>query len=207
MLLKIWTDRPQDRKAKLSIDNTLWGTLPCGVLLSLYPVPSEQEIDHAGFDRLRLLLSERAYSLLLDYLAKQERSTWQCRQNLRKHSFHPSIIEECIKTATTAHYLDDTRFAELLARSLAERKKSRVYAVNKFYEHKIPPETYEPFLDEYFRPQEQKEWLLPQVQKLQSRYQALPPYEARNKIIASLYRKGYELELILECLSSSNLND
>ena len=44
-------------------------------------------------------------------------------------------------------------------------------------------------------------WIVPQPQMLD------PLLEARNKIIASLYRKGYELELILECLSSSNLND
>ncbi|PKN78075.1 MAG: hypothetical protein CVU48_09495 [Candidatus Cloacimonetes bacterium HGW-Cloacimonetes-1] len=207
MLLTIRTDRPQDRKAKISIDNTLWGTLPNGVLLSLYPIPSEQEIDAAEFERLKRLLTERAYSLLLDYLAKQERSTWQCRQNLHKHGFHSGIIAECITTATEARYLDDERFAELLARSLAERRKSRVYAVNKFYEHKIPPATYEPFLGQYFRPQEQREWLLPQIEKLQNRYQALSPYEARTKIIASLYRKGYSLELIQSCLAASELDD
>ena len=207
MLLKIWTDRPQDRKAKISIDNTLWGTLSNGVLLSLYPIPTEREIDSAEWEQLKSVLSDRAKYLLLEYLAKQERSTWQARQYLRRHGFHSQIIGACIQSATASGFLDDSRFAEIMARSLAERHKSRVYAVNKFYEYKIPPETYEPFLEEYFRPQDQKEGLLPQVQKLQLRYQDLAPRVARDKIVASLYRKGYDLELILDCLSSSNLND
>ncbi len=200
MILQIQKTSEKAYLATISLDQIVWGTLPARVLLSLYPVPCTMQIDFAQAEELQANLLQAAQNRLLDYLAKFEHSEYQARLFLQKYRFHRSIIDSVIAEARERKYLDDSRFAEIFVRSLAERNKSRNFIIGKLYEQHIQPEIYQPFLDEYLLRDEQNDYLKREIARLMQRHSDKSPREQREKIIASLYRKGYDLDQIKEAL-------
>ncbi len=200
MILQIRKTTEKAFLASISLDDTVWGTLPARVLLTLYPVPCRLQIEDEQAEELKASLLSAAQNRLLDYLAKFEHSEFQARIYLQKYRFHSSLIEQAIAEAKERKYLDDDRFAEIYVRSLAERNKSRNYIVGKLHEQRIPPPIYQPYLDEYLVREDQVLYLKEQIDRLRLRYADKSPREQREKIIGSLYRKGYDLEQINEAM-------
>ncbi len=196
MILKIRTRRDSDRNASVAFNNEIWGILPAKILLSLYSVPCEYEISDDEASVLKNQLFEAARTKLLDYLAKQERSEKQAKDYLQRYLFHSSIIEDAISSAKEYKYIDNERYADILIRSLTERNKSRTYIINKLYEQNIPAHIYEPLLEEYTNPEELKLYLGEQINILTLRYKDIEPVLRKQKIVSSLYRKGFDLDLI-----------
>lgn len=198
--LRITKKSEYDQKLIISLDNEIWGILPARILLSLYPETQEAEIRDMEAEALKALIREYAANALLDYLAKQEHSEKQALEFLARRKIHPSITEPIIAQALKQKYIDDSRFTELLIRSLASRNKSKRHTLGKLREHSIPETIYQPFIEEYYSPEEELALLKTELGKLQVRYSKLPDYQARDKIIAALYRKGFPLDQILSLL-------
>jgi len=194
MKLKYW--KKTERSAFLSLDDTVWGVLSLRTLHHLYPFASEQEISGQEAQELIKLLQNSAWKQLTDYLAKAEHSEHQCRNFLRRKEYHPQIIDQCIRLCKEKGYLDDARFAGILIKSLFDRGKSRRAITNKLYEHSISPSIYEPIIKDLHDPVAEQEMMKEQIQKLSFRYRELEPYKAKEKIFASLFRKGFSLEAI-----------
>ena len=201
MILKYWTKHEKSRAAYVSLDDELWGVLPLRTLRHLYPLGAQAELDEAGVNELKELLEKRVWQLLTEYLAKAEHSEHQCRSYLKRKDFHHTIIEKAISIALEKRFIDDARFSEILVRSLVERGKSRRYITQKLYEQRIPEALYQPFLEEYLSADTLKENLDAQMAKLLIRYRTEPPAKQKEKIFASLYRKGFELEDIAAAFS------
>ncbi|MDZ4121352.1 MAG: RecX family transcriptional regulator [Candidatus Cloacimonadaceae bacterium] len=200
MILKLQKKSEKDYKIWIYLDSELWGILPARILHSRFQIPCEIEISDDSASEITSLLTESARQRILEYLAKFERSTHQCRDILQRHRYHHRIISSVIDEVTSLGYLDDTRFTEILVRSLADRGKSRRYIINKLYLQSIPSAIYDPFLAEFLNPTDLKENLKSEVSRLKSRYRDLPTHKQREKIVSSLYRKGFELDDILSSL-------
>lgn len=196
MNLRIQKKADRDTRVNISLDNICWGTLPAKVLQSFYPIPFEDEISEIAAEEIKAMILESARTQVLDYLAKFERSEYQTRQYLQKYHYHKSIIQELINDARERSYLDDVRYSELLVRSLCDRQKSKNYIINKLYEQHIPAHIYEAQLAEYLNKDDLKQSVKTEISKLLLRYQKLSPRESKEKIFASLYRKGFDLDLI-----------
>ena len=202
MILKLLKKSDKETKIWIYLDDELWGTLPARVLQRFLPLPFEEQVSEEEAEEIKSALIDSAKNRLLDYLAEFERSTRQCRNLLKRHHYHDSIIHPLIAEATSLGYLDDSRFAEILVRSLAERNKSRNYIVGKLFLQGITASIYEPYLEEYICKTDVRTYLAAEISKLKVRYRELPPAKQREKIIASLYRKGFDLDDII-----SNLRD
>jgi len=194
MKLSYQTKNEKSRAAYVSLDDTVWGVLDIRTLRSMYPFASMLELDEGGARELIGLLEKRAWWLLTEYLAKAEHSEHQCREYLTRKDFHPQIIEKCLKLAKDKQYIDDSRFSEILIRSLREKGKSKRYIIQKLYAQKIPESIYGKLLEEGIDPQSSLDMLMEQISRLRYRYRDLPLFKQKEKIFASLYRKGFDLD-------------
>jgi SOS response regulatory protein OraA/RecX len=160
----------------------------------MYPFASALELDEAGAKELIKVLENRVWWLLTEYQAKAEHSERQCREYLSRKEFHHSLIEKSIALAKAKKYIDDHRFAEILIRSLLDRGKSKRFICQKFYAHNISESLYKAMLDEAIDPEESKDNLVKMVEKLRYQHRELPLFKQKEKVFASLYRKGFDLE-------------
>lgn len=178
----------------IALDDEIWGTLPHRVLLPLYPEDFCGEIGAAAADELIKLLRERAYSLVLDYLAKAEHSSLQCSSLLKRKWFHPSIVADTLARMREQGYLDDGRFAEVLIRSWLARKASRRAIIAKLREQRVPSDLWEPLLQELWSPDEASESLTSLMQKYCSARRHLSRPDLKKKAFSHFFRKGFDLE-------------
>ncbi len=186
----------RDRSSQVLIDNAIWGVLSDRILLPLYSVPYEGEIDAAAFDELYMLLEKQSREQLLKYLAESEHSSSQCRDYLKRKKVHPELIDKLVAAFVEKRYIDDARFARILIASLVERGKSRTHIVYKLRELALPSELWEDALNELCSPESSMETLKELVLKLRLQYRDLPAAKLKEKVFSSLYRKGFDLEQI-----------
>jgi SOS response regulatory protein OraA/RecX len=195
MNLAIWKKSEHDRNCLISIDSSVWGSLSEKALRTLlhYQVGSYEITESdAGFIQDELL--RNAWHKLLDWLAKQEHSSSEAREYLKKHSFHPSIIEHCLQEAVSKNFINDERYARLLIESLIVRNKSPQEIRTKLIEKRLPSALWEPLLAELYRPTEQKSSLAAQAEKVYLRYKHLEKHACYEKCLTAIYRKGFDLD-------------
>ncbi len=195
-MMKLKYQKKNERTAYLSLNDEIWGVLSLRTLQKLYPLADELEISQEEAQKLISDLEKKAWRQITEYLARAEHSEHQCRLFLGRKDYHKSIIDKCIKLCLDKGYLDDTRFAEILIRSFYERGKSQRGIIEKLYEQRIPPSIYEPLLRELEDPQLSQKLLREQIQKLLFTHRAQEPWKAKEKVFASLFRKGFSLEEI-----------
>lgn len=191
--------------AYIKLDNICWGTLPVKLLQPFFVSEHEQEIEPEDEARLIDKLAVYARDLLFDYLSKAEHSEASCRNYLKRKRFHPQIIDECIEAAKSHNFLSDNRFAEIYIRSLLEAGKSRRYIIAKLRIQKIPASIYNPIFEEYYNPEETLERLTDEIMRLCLNYGDIPLSKKKEKAYASLYRRGWELDLISKAWSLTQI--
>ncbi|PKN71982.1 MAG: hypothetical protein CVU50_09335 [Candidatus Cloacimonetes bacterium HGW-Cloacimonetes-3] len=196
MLLKIKKRFERDRSSQILIDNVSWGVLSDRTLLPLYPLPFEGEINTDAFDELYGLIEKQSREQLLKYLADSEHSSSQCRDYLKRKHVHPSISGKIVTDYLERKYIDDARFVRILISSLVERRKSRTHIVHKLRELSLPSALWEDVLAELYNPEDSLEALKEMVLKLRLQHRELPLPKQKEKVFTSLFRKGFDLELI-----------
>jgi SOS response regulatory protein OraA/RecX len=195
MILSVWKKTDKDRNCLIKIDDSVWGTLSEKALRTLFHY-------HVGsFDITEteaLLLQEEllrtAWNNLLNWLGKQERSTFESSEYLKRQSFHPSIIESCITEAVSKHFIDNSRYCRLLIESLIIRNKSPRIIKAKLMEKRLPATLWEPLLSEMYKPQDKQTALREQAEIAYRRYRNLDKHACYEKCLTSLYRKGFDLD-------------
>ncbi|MEN6444775.1 MAG: regulatory protein RecX [Candidatus Cloacimonas sp.] len=194
MILKITKKAENDKKNLIYIDNQIRGILPDRILLPLYPVPYSGEINADQAKDLILLLEHQARQQLLKYLNDREHSSLECRQFLSCKMYPITIIEPLLEEFCAKKYIDDGRYVEILISSLISRKKSKREIMQKLKETRLPSELWEEALNKLYNPEEALENLTHQIIKLRLRYRELPESKQKEKVFASLYRKGFNLD-------------
>ena len=87
--------------------------------------PGESFAEHVGSLERRTKPVPTAYNRALDALSRRARSTTELSRWLRQRDYEPEEISDVLERLTAAGLLDDTRYAELFARSrLLDRKLS-----------------------------------------------------------------------------------
>lgn len=194
MHLKLTKTSERDRNTLVILNQIPRGILPDRILLPFFPIPFEAEIGDSQADELLELLSAQAREQLLRYLAEREHSSIQCRDYLKRKSYPPSLIDALLNEFTKKQYLDDTRYVQILINSLLERGKSKRAIITKLKESRLPATLWEETLEQLIDPEQSLENLKDQMLKLLMRYRELSPTKQKEKVFASLYRKGYELD-------------
>jgi regulatory protein len=180
----------------VELDGICRGTLPGRVLLLYFPEDFCGEVDTEAADKIMQTLRSFAFSLVLDYLAKAEHSEWQCRNLLRRRSFDPPIIEDCLSRCREMKYLDNSRFAEVLISSWITRKASKRAIIAKLREQRIPSSVWEPLMAELYVKEEAVQSVTDLLKKYCASHRDLPRPKLREKAFTYLYRKGFDLDEI-----------
>ncbi len=195
-LLRISTRTEAPRTAIIELDKEVWGTLPMRVLLPFMGLEQAGEISEERRNELIDLIYQHHRAGLFDYLAKSEHSEWQCKLFLKRKLLHRNLIDRLIDEATDKNFLSNDRYAEILIRSLAEMGKSRRYIISKLQVQRIPSTLYEPYLQEYLQRDDSLSRLHAEVKSILLRCRDLPMIKQKEKVFTSLYRKGWEMDLI-----------
>jgi SOS response regulatory protein OraA/RecX len=195
MILSVWKKSEKDRNCLLKIDDSVWGTLSEKALRTLfhYQVGSF-DITESEAKFLQEELLRTAWNNLLGWLARQERSSFESTEYLKRLSFHPSIIERCLSEAVSKHFIDDKRYCRLLIESLIARNKSPREIKGKLIDKRLPALLWEPLLAEMYKPQDKKAALREQADLAYRRYRHLDKHACYEKCLTALYRKGFELD-------------
>ena len=194
MFLKITKKAEHDKNSLIIMDNEIRGILPDRILLTYFPLPFAGEIDGEQGKELLSLIEKNARQQLGKYVSAQEHSSVQCRQFLARKKYSAELIDTLLKEFQTKKYIDDQRFVQILIASLVERKKSKRAIILKLKETHLPTELWEGKLKEIYNSEEEKENLKEQFDKLLFRYRDLPLNKQKEKVFASLYRKGFNLD-------------
>jgi len=194
MFLKITKKAEKDKNSLIIMDNEIRGILPDRILLTYFPLPFAGEIDGEQGKELLSLIEKNARQQLWKYVSAQEHSSVQCRQFLARKKYSAELIDTLLKEFQTKKYIDDQRYVQILIASLVERKKSKRAIILKLKETHLPTELWEGKLKEIYNSEEEKENLKEQFDKLLFRYRNLPLNKQKEKVFASLYRKGFNLD-------------
>ncbi|MGI8864166.1 MAG: regulatory protein RecX [Solirubrobacteraceae bacterium] len=143
---------------------------------------------------------QRALELAYRYLNRRERTEAEVRQRLEREDLGSATVEAAISTLSEQGYLDDSRFARLFTedkRQLEQWGSDRIR--RSLRQLGIDPELIETALGE---PTAQSE--LEQALELLHRRFSQPPADRRerDRALAVLLRKGYEMELALDALAA-----
>ena len=179
--------------ALIELDGSPRGTLPLRELAPLFPADYESGVDAAAWLKLQELLHKRALNLLLDYLAKAEHSSLQCRNLLRRQRFDAETIELSLHKCRELRFLDDARFAEQLISNYLARKASKKSIIAKLREQRIPASLWEPLMAELYIPGEAAQNLSDLLRKYCAKQKDLTRAKLREKAFTYFYRKGFDL--------------
>jgi SOS response regulatory protein OraA/RecX len=195
MILIIWKKSDTDRNCLIKFDNSVWGTIPEKALRTLfhYQVGS-YDISDSEAQALQDELLHTAWNKLLDWLSRQERSSYECKAYFKKFQYHQSIADTCIKEALSKHYIDDERYCRLLIESLLARDKSLMQIKGKLIEKRLPTSLWEPILNELYQPETKKSIIQTQAEKAYQRFCTLDKNTCYEKCLTALYRKGFDLD-------------
>lgn len=124
-------------------------------------------------------------------MEKQDRTTRQLTDKLKQQGFEDEDIEEAIAYVQSYHYLDDERYARNYVRYGSETK-CRWKLKTALQQKGIPQDLIDLALEEEFQGDERK--LIRQFldKKDYNHYETTP--ELRQKLVASLFRRGFRLE-------------
>ena len=141
-------------------------------------------------------------------LGSRDYPVHRLRTKLQDAGYPSSIIEDCIGKLREAHYLDDARYAQTYLRShLADRSLRRIRY--DLAERGISEDLIDRAVEEIAEETDPEEAQLDQVRRLLRKRGYDPDeadYAARQKTMAFLQRKGYDMGLIRRAMEKDEWN-
>ncbi len=170
--------------------------------LECYSLKEGMELSIAEYERiLEETIYHRVIDKALNILKFADRSEHELRRKLTQAEFPAALIDRAISYVRMYGYLDDKRFAASFIRSRMN-KKSRLMIKNELMQKGISDDVIsEAFEEAYAEEDEDAEVtaIIKAIAKKTKDPEALT-YEEKQKLIASLYRKGFDLVKIKQCL-------
>jgi SOS response regulatory protein OraA/RecX len=195
MILSIWKKTDTNRNCLIKINDSVWGSMGEKALRTLFHYHvGTFEITESEANFLQEELLQTAWNNLLNWLVRQERSSFESSEYLKRQLFHSDIINKCLIEAGNKHFIDDSRYCRLLIESLITRQKSPRQIKGKLIEKRLPATLWEPLLTELYKPQVKRTALREQAEKIYQRYRLLDKHTCYEKCLTALYRKGFDLD-------------
>lgn len=188
-------------KTRVTIDET--DTLVLSLRdVAIYDLREGEEIPESTWEELMAELRARAMKKCGTLLQDMDYSVKGLTDKLKKAGFPKEIIDESIEKLKKAHYLDDARFARTYFRSHIENR-SLLRVKMDLMAKGISPELIEEAAAAYEEENCASDRETEQVVRLLERkhYDPELPYEERQKILASIARKGYRMDTIKEAMA------
>ncbi len=187
----------RNAKIKVYIDECYAFTLLTGELKE-YGLEEGSEISEAVYDvLLHDIVAGHARQKVLSQLKFMDRTEWELRNRLSEEGYPEEIIQKTLEYVFHYGYLNDERYAANYIRQRKETKSKRILwselsgkGINKELLENI-------FATEYMEQEEDPETTA--IRKAIAKKGKSPDEmtrEEKQKLIAGLYRKGFELDKI-----------
>lgn len=177
-------------------DEELLGSIPESELkkIDIFITESGDEypdLDDSQLAHIRDFVYKYAQKKLLMYLAKMERSTFDCRQYLKRLDVPYSVATEIIEMATEKKWLCDHRCAEIYATEGLFCRYSPQAVKAKLIEKKIPSHIINEALESKYDRETMQDIIESTIDRLLGLYSDTPMRKKFEKIATALYRKGF----------------
>ena len=201
MTLKLIPSRNKKNYYKIYLEDEFLGSLPQKLIPAEYFLQASSTIADDAWqpsvsnDFIKFVkewVHNNALSLLLDYLAKMERTTNDCKIYLRRWDVPEEVISSAIEQAKQKKWVSNERYAELYVEEAALAGRSPLDAKHKLLRKKVSSDVIDKVINNAYD-RETKETIIKElIEKLMSRYAELHPSKQFEKIATALYRKGFE---------------
>jgi regulatory protein len=146
---------------------------------------------------------DRAFKFAINSLSKRAQLCHDLKKKLFLKGCTEDVVEKVIGDCQRLNFLNDDSYIESFIRSQILKKMGPKMILIKLYRKGIPSDKAHHFLKSFDSKEKQEERL---QNLIETKYQKkdLKDYKTREKTIAALMRKGFDLDLILSFLSSNN---
>ena len=195
---------------KIYVGDEFLGCLPQKLIPAEYFLQNSSLLDpslEAFILSVQSLVLKSASDTLLNYLAKMERTIYDCQIYLKRKDFPEKVINQVIKDALDKKWLSDERYAELYTEEAILMGRSTLDVKYKLKQKKIRTQIIDKIVDKIFNPAVQREVISELIDRLIEKHSDTPPHKRYEKIATALYRKGFQYqdyEEILKAKMSEN---
>lgn len=140
-------------------------------------------------------------AFVLRRLSQRNYSSFELKKKLKECLVSTRSIEGVLDECRHLGYLDDQSWLEGYISTLQIKKMGPRAIMMKLQSKGVPEEAYLAILAKVVTPENQLERI---VKLLETRYKTrdLTDYKEKQKVIASLLRKGFDFELISSCVNN-----
>ncbi len=157
----------------------------------------------AQYEKLiEVLIYPKAIDKALSILKFMDRCEQELRLKLSREEYHEDIIDRVIEYVKHYGYLNDERYATSFVKA-RKNKKSKLMIKNELKQKGVAKDIIHSVFEEEYESEEAEDAEMIAIRKAIAKKskdpQALSP-EDKQKLIASLYRKGFDLSKIKQNL-------
>ena len=187
------TIKPSKHKKlkKLYVDDVFLGAIPESFLKSEFYLNPETEIPSEYLKTIKLYVTQTAKNKLLEYLAKAEKTVYDCKIYLKKNEIPNNIIDYVIKEAQDNKWLSDERYAFFYTEESILNGKSPLEIKHKLMLKRICPKIIDKAIKKFYSKDTQQDVIKEIINNLINRNTELSEDKLFEKIATTLYRKGF----------------
>lgn len=186
-------------KVTVTFENDLTLTLYKGELRT-YRIREQEELSQEAYEALLAALGKRAKLRCMNLLKSRDYTEYQLRVKLKDGGYPQIIADQAVEYVSSYGYVDDDRYARSYIESRSLTKSNRQIEndlLRKGVDRQCIARAFEETRQEW---ETDTEYELIRRQLEKKHYDAAAPYEIRQKVIASLYRKGFQLDKIYKII-------
>jgi regulatory protein len=198
--LKITYCLKEERKEVLTIflDGDAWKDIHIAVFSRRPKLPKEASSLSEWSDLFNRLEYQLVKQYVLRRLSSQSYHSYQLKKLLAERLVQTQTIQKIIQDCLAWGYLDDQAWLESFVCSQLKRSSMRALMI-KLQAKGLPSEIIQEVVEQWRNPDEEKQVI---KKLLQTKYRSkdLTQYKERQKVMASLGRKGYPFDQIRQVL-------
>ncbi len=191
-----------NKRSKIYIDGEFAFILYRGEIRD-YKLKAGEEISSPVFDEItRVVIPKRAKLRAMNLLQKRDYTEYKLREKMKEGLYSSEIIDDTIEYLKSFRYLDDERYADEYIRyhmELRSRNRIKQDLIRKGVDSGI----IDRFLDDSYSEEDSDPELALCLKLLKKKHYDKDnmTYEEKRKIMALLYRKGFDNGVIARAMS------
>ena len=154
----------------------------------------------------KLFTFDEVKQKLVNYCVYQDRSHIEIEQKMKEYMLIPEAKEEILLYLLKNNYLNEERFARSYTRGKFYIKK---WGRNKIKQNLVAKKIGERLIQKSFEEIDEDDYkkaVTSMIDRLIDTYKGFKEYQKQQKLIKFLISKGYEYDLIIECLDENKYN-
>lgn len=163
-----------------------------------YHLAVNRIIADSVYDEIMNLLYTRAFTRIAYLIKDRDYTEYEISSKLRTSHYPEDVILAAVERAKKEKFIDDYRYADNFVHFKAE-SRSRNMVANKLHAKGVPADIIDSVCDEYYEEHEDAEETIVRdllAKKLRGVDASSLDYEERQKLFASICRKGFSYDCV-----------